>query len=512
MCDSSINRREFVSLSTTGVAGAVLASGHWLCGAEQSDDWNPDRPPVVTGRKLVVQPVLMHTTYSRKEAASWRSWGKINTPEAAAEERQRIGKELAALAGSVGFPLELRPLVTITSVAEARKLHGIDYDAILLYPATGSANMLRGCFPTDKSKDVLIFARHESGPTYYWYEAIGTRVLAKGTPEELAQNTADNHGPPSVHDVVIDDYGELRWRLRALYALKNFIGQRIVALGGAGGKYDGQAPEVARKRYQLNIIDVTYEELAARLKQCRADAALTAKAEKWTDRYLALPGTTMETKRQFVVKAFLLYAIFKAWMREHQAPAFTIQSCMGTVIPMSQTTACMPLSWLNDEGLLAFCESDFVIIPPGIFLHYVVGKPVFLHNSTFPHRAMVTCAHCTAPRRMDGKKYELARIMTHYESDYGAAPKVNMPVGQEVTFIDPEFSSGRWVGIKGIIKANPFHEICRTQQDVEIQGDWKRLLAEARDSHWMMAYGNHLETIAYAAGKIGLNWVDISTG
>jgi L-fucose isomerase-like protein len=36
------------------------------------------------------------------------------------------------------------------------------------------------------------------------------------------------------------------------------------------------------------------------------------------------------------------------------------------------------LALLNDEGLIAFCESDFVVIPSGILLHYISGKPVFL--------------------------------------------------------------------------------------------------------------------------------------
>jgi hypothetical protein len=185
---------------------------------------------------------------------------------------------------------------------------------------------------------------------------------------------------------------------------------------------------------------------------------------------------------------------------------------MNTVIPMSDTTACLTLGWLNDEGLLAFCESDFVIIPPGILLHYVAGKPVFMHNSTFPHKGIVTCAHCTAPRRMDGKRYEPARIMTHYESDFGAAPKVEIPVGQQVTFIDPQYATGRWLGMKGIVRDNPFLPICRSQQDVEILGDWKRLVAETRDSHWMMAYGDHLRELGYAAWKLGIRWENVSEG
>ena len=162
--------------------------------------------------------------------------------------------------------------------------------------------------------------------------------------------------------------------------------------------------------------------------------------------------------------------------------------------------------WLNDEGYLAFCESDFVAIPPGILLHYISGKPVFLHNSTFPHKAMVTCAHCTAPRRMDGRRYEPVRVMTHYESDFGAAPKIEMPIGQLVCAISPEYAKPRWVGIRGVVRDNPNFAICRSQQDVEIQGQWQRLIPEARDSHWLMVYGDYLREVGYAVRKIGIQW------
>jgi len=216
------------------------------------------------------------------------------------------------------------------------------------------------------------------------------------------------------------------------------------------------------------------------------------------------------TDKQFVVNAFVLYGVFKELMRENNAPAFTIKNCMRTIMPMSKTTACLTLSLINDEGLLAFCESDFVVIPSGILLHYIAGTPVFLHNSTFPHNGMVTCAHCSAPRRMDASRYEPTKIVTHYESEYGAAPKVEIPIGQEVTFIDPEYSTGRWVGFTGTVESNPFYEICRSQQDVLIQGDWKKLLKEARDSHWMMVYGDYLKEAEYAARKIGITWAGIS--
>ena len=85
----------------------------------------------------------MYTTYQRREQTSWKSWSRINTPEAAKEEAGRIGKELAALAAGAGFPLEILPLVTVTTPEQARQVHDKDYDVVLIYPATGSGTVLR---------------------------------------------------------------------------------------------------------------------------------------------------------------------------------------------------------------------------------------------------------------------------------------------------------------------------------------------------------------------------------
>ena len=84
-----------------------------------------------------------------------------------------------------------------------------------------------------------------------------------------------------------------------------------------------------------------------------------------------------------------------------------------------------------------------------------------------------------------------------------------MPINQELTFIDPEYSTGRWLGFKGKVLENPYYEICRSQQDVEILGDWKKLKSEVRDSHWVNVYGDYLNEVGYAARKLGLRWENI---
>lgn len=502
-----LDRRTFLGLAALGSAGAVWSWPQTLFAGAATDAWDPARPFRALGKPLVVQPVFMVALPTQREQASWRSWGGVQTEPAVADEMARIDTELKRMTAKADFGLQIRPVARVSSPDAAERLGTQDHDVTVVYACTGSGGLLRACL--GGKAHALIFVRHRSGPVYYWYEALSTKYLRTGA---TGPGSGTDQALPNAHvdDVVVDDGAELLWRLRALFGLKNFLGTRILALGGPWGKYAPDAPQKAQERFRLQIVDVSYETFGPRLRRARADRSLVASAEQATKRYLALPKTKLSADRQAVVNAFVLYRVLKDLMVEHDTVAFTIQSCMGTIIPMSETTACLPLALLNDEGLIAFCESDFVIIPAGLLLRQIAGKPVFLHNSTFPHQRTVTCAHCTCPRRLDGRKYAPAEILTHYESDYGAAPKVAMPIGQEVSFIDPEYSTMRWLGFKGVVRANPFYQICRSQQDVEIQGDWRKLRQEARDSHWMMVYGDYLREAGYAARKLGLEWVNVS--
>ncbi len=505
-CCQNLNRRQFLGTSTAAALAAdaksqVVPQAFASAASEPwpDDYWDPSRPFAAVSRPLRVQPILMYATPARKEARSWKSWGDIQTREAALQEARRIEEELAGLARQAEFPLQFLPVAAVSDVEQAARAHAGGAQATIVFPATGSGDLLRSCIP---DRNTVVFVRHQSGPIYYWYEALSTRYL-KPDREEFKP---DDRRRLTVHDVVVDDLSELLWRLRGLHAAHNFMGSRVVAVGGPMGKYDGSAPQVARDRYRFEILDYGYPALEARIQAVFADPRCRSLAEKWAAQYLSLARTRLATDRGFVVNAFLLYGIFKDLLKENRTHLFTINNCMSTIMPMAKTTACLTLSLMNDEGLVAFCESDFVIIPAGILLSYLARKPVFMHNSTFPHNGMVTCAHCTSPRRMDRDRYEPALITTHYESEYGAAPKVDFRQGQTVSFIDPEYATGRWLGIRGRVESNPSFEICRSQQDVRIDGKWRRLLEEVRDSHWMMVYGDVLKEAGYAAPRIGVTW------
>jgi len=462
----------------------------------------PNRHPLVK-IPLRVQPVLVCSLNKRREGTSWRGWGGVKTQADIADEEKQIREELAELDKASGFPMEILPLVTVQNPDQGKKIAKGDHDVLIMYAASGWVNTLEAL--TNPDKWTLMFLRHRTGRAYLWYEIVSNRFLRK---------TVDEFGQPGMDckDVVVDRYDEIEWRLRALYALKNTLGKRIVAVGGASGWGEGgrTAPDRSRELWGMEIIDAKYDDLGKRLKSAYSNDKLVKRCNHEAEQYLKQRGISLDTSKDFISKSFVLTEVFHDLMTEAKTDSITINACMGTIMQVSETTACMPLSYLNDDGYMAFCESDFVVIPSGILLHYLSDTPVFLNDPTYPHDGLVTLAHCTAPRKMDGQHYEPTKILTHFESDWGAAPKVEMKMGQKITVIDPDFASKRWLGFEGEIVDNPFLDICRSQIDVEFKCDTDQLNEETRGFHWMACYGNFLKETGYALKKAGVDWVNLA--
>ncbi|MBN1422269.1 MAG: sugar isomerase [Planctomycetes bacterium] len=448
-------------------------------------------------KPLIVKPIFTYTIYAPREQTSWRPWGGCQTQAAVNEEITRIQGEMKKLEETADFPLKFLPLSSVRNAAEVANIPDAkEADAVVVW-ANDGGNSLHGI--RELKKDTVFFIRWRSGPVYLWYEIISPRFLRNHS-DHLVMKEFD------YDDVVIDELDAVLWRLRALMGLKNTVGSRILTVGGASGWACPEAPNRARDRLKLDIVNISYPELGKLLKAAREDASAMALAKKEADAYLKTEGTTLETDRGFVDRAFLLTRVFRDVMTKAGASNMTINSCMGTIMPISETTACLPLSLLNDGGCMAFCESDFVVVPSGILLGNISGHPTFLNDPCFPHHNEITLAHCTAPRKMDGKTSEKARIVTHFESDYGAAPKVEMRIGQDVTIIVPDFAMERWLGLSAKIIDAPFRPICRSQIDVSFKADTLKVCENMRGFHWMVIYGDYMKEAAYALKKTNIQF------
>jgi hypothetical protein len=495
--DTGINRRTFLG----GLGGAAALGGIALTGlswsamaAEQAENLAPP-----ARRPLVVKPVLTFDLPTRKAQSSWRNWGGVQTQEDVDQELARIKGELDKLRAVADFPISFLPVAMARNAGElaAAKDEIASADLTLLYAAGGADKVVETVGET--AKNTIIFIRHKSGPVYLWYEIISPRYLRQHTDKLAVKNVSDQ-------DIVIDSQDELLWRMRSLCGLQNTIGSKIIAVGGPGGWETRAAPQLARDRFNLEIQTVPYRALGELIKEARTDQAAVERARKRAEAYLALPGTTLETDRSFVDNAFLLDQVFRSVMKSTDCRAMTINGCMGTIMPLAETSACLPLSTLNDDGYMAFCESDFVVIPAGILLRNISGLPHFMNDPTYPHDGIITLAHCTGPRKMDGKTIEPARILTHFESDYGAAPKVEMRKGQITTNVVPSFKADRWIGLSGEIVDVPMLPICRDQIDIRFKCDSQKLADRMPGFHWMTCYGDYLKEIGYALRRVGIEW------
>jgi len=501
VANNGLSRRKFIKVTGGTTLSVMALSGlSWraLAGAYTGDESRS-----FVRRALSVKPILVYDLPEYKPQTSWRSWGGIHSEKAADEEIARIKGELDNLQFQADFPIQILPVSAIRGAGDVGMLGDLaSADVFLVYAAGGWMDTFDAL--QKMNKHMIFFCRHKSGPVYLWYEIISPRYLRQHT-DRLALSGIDEQ------DVVIDSQDEILWRLRALCGLKNTLNTGIIAVGGAGAwsQPDEVVQGLVGEKFRFDIRTLSYDELGNLIREARKDSSAFSHAQKRAQEYLLDSGLSLETGRKFVDNCFLLDEVFRKIMENAQCHAITINGCMGTIMPLAETSACLTLSLLNDAGYLAFCESDFVVIPAGVLLANISGKPVFLNDPTYPHDGIITLAHCTAPRKMNGRDKEPARILTHFESDYGAAPKVEMQTGQVVTNIIPDFLVSHYIGLKGTIVDHPFMDICRSQIDVGFEADSTVLAKRMQGFHWMTGYGDYMKETGYALKRIGIEWEEL---
>ena len=501
---TAINRRSFLGgLAGMTALGSFTAVKRSRAGAISSKPVSSGKF-LPRGKALKIKPVLTYQIEKRQEKTSWRSYGGLQTQEQVNEEAMRIRAELKKLASRAEFPIEVLTLAMVDSDQKADEAADTNCDVLLMYAAGGWQVYRLAASKTPK----IMFLRHKSDHHYLWYEIAHWRLMRKNG-DTLEESNMD------IDDIVVDDYDEVLWRLRALYGLKNAKGTKMLAIGGLAAYSDpGQklGPAHAKEVWNYDFVTVSEAEFAERLTTARTDKNVMQKVRRQTDELLALPNITLRTDRRFVVNSLLALAVCKELMSESGATNFGFAHCMGrSVIEMLDTPPCLVLSLANDEGYTAYCHTDLTHTLPGVLLRWIAGKPTFVCNTHFPHDGIFTVAHCAAPRKMNGRDYESAQIMTHFESDYGAATKVEYTKGQIVTVIIPNLRCTKWQGFRGKVLDSPSHPACRSQIDIAIEGDFRRLLNEMQGFHSQVCYGDYLREVGYSLKKVEcIEWQNFS--
>jgi len=219
-------------------------------------------------------------------------------------------------------------------------------------------------------------------------------------------------------------------------------------------------------------------------------------AEDVTKRIVDGVGGLKETTYETVVEATRMYLAAKKIVEKEMLDALTVK-CFE-IIPVINNTACLMVSKLVDEGIIAGCEGDINATVSMILLNYLTNQPVWLANpaSVDHERNTLTLAHCTVAKSLvsDPKKILLR---SHFESGRGVSIQAPVKKGK-VTLIrlgGPRL--GKMMILSGQIVDTDmnYDYMCRTQVEVKLNGSVVNFLDESLGNHLAMVPGDVVERL-----------------
>ena len=116
------------------------------------------------------------------------------------------------------------------------------------------------------------------------------------------------------------------------------------------------------------------------------------------------------------------YLAIKKICQEERLDAMTIR-CFD-IVKTCNTTSCLALAKLNDEGIVAGCEGDMQTLMTMLLARKLCNEPAFMANPSILTDKTTMFAHCTVPLSMCYR----TTMRTHFESGIGVAVQGDMPL------------------------------------------------------------------------------------
>lgn len=240
-----------------------------------------------------------------------------------------------------------------------------------------------------------------------------------------------------------------------------------------------------KKRWGTEFIDIALDEVTA----YDADKSEIAVLQiEFCARAKALDGVDETTVRT----AARLVPALRSVFRKHGLRAATLR-CFS-LIERLQTSGCLALSLLNDEGLICGCEGDVPATFSMLLLFALTGEIPFMANPAAVDSTnnRLLLAHCSVPRRM----VSAYRLQSHFETGLGIGVSGDFAPGPATLFkaggpgLDKYFVSGAEV-----LPAPPQPGLCRTQVSLRLREPAGYFLHSSLANHHLLIRGDHSELI-----------------
>lgn len=263
---------------------------------------------------------------------------------------------------------------------------------------------------------------------------------------------------------------ELKYMLfhikRRIDGQKKLAGMHIGLIGEASPWLiaSGIDKTTVKELFNIDFISIPIEKLINTFKELRreytdsADINLVNKIDNTVSKYSSHLSEDRTTNH--LLDAVIMYYAIDILCKEYKLDAVTVR-CFD-LLDSCNTTSCLALAILNDNGIIAGCEGDIPALISMMFSAKLTGRTCFMANpsSIDKDNFSIDLSHCTVPFSMtDGFS-----LPSHFESRKGIGINGHIPEGSYTLFKFSGRNMENSIVCHGKIVKSPYvKDRCRTQ-------------------------------------------------
>ncbi len=291
---------------------------------------------------------------------------------------------------------------------------------------------------------------------------------------------------------IIDVFGQNAFKLfNELFliqqALNSLSGQKAALIGNVSEWLIASniSPDLLKSKLGIELMMLAWEELGA-YKTMQPD-----------ETFLALFPSELRDNLEETAK---VYTLLETARLKHGLSAISVE-CFP-MVKRDKVTACLPLSVLNSNGVIAACEGDITSMAGKMLIKSLTGNIPWQANVAGISDGEVLFAHCTAPLNM----LQGFDITTHYETDCGTAIKGVFPPDRYAAF-RLNNTLDKYMLIEGETMEMPAQSFaCRTQLVLKTDArQTTALLEKSLGNHHLLFPAKHAQMLHSMMKTLGID-------
>jgi len=511
-----MNRRSFLQTSI----GTLVASNAALQGCRTTSD-APSHPALSAASTAWSQTLASQTRINLKPVMTniihtgvWEGPCRFNvqSPSEEMAAAQKSFKEWAADIKTNGLGLDAEDVTILEPV------HITFSEDFVLKPQ--ELNKLK---KDSLEIDVFFIAPHGSSIASFdigkeFHKPIILRGLNCRTVDICAYSRSNG-----IEVFVPHNTKELCKLISLLCARKAFVQTRVLmptdrGLPAVASLTGINEPEKLRERFGIEVIRISYRELADEMERVMDSAAETDTARQLAQQLIEGANKTyLEDK--YVVRSMEFYSTVRNLMRRHHCNAFTIECfefCSSRLPDKWDITPCVIHTLLKDQDIASACEADLGALLSMRLLMSVAKKSSHLGNMFLREPNMLVINHSAPGIKMNGFSepglpYQLSRFVhsgwgTKAVVDFMNNPEKRVTVARmNPTATKVLLLKGRLVGSSGWGEDMLGCSVEAHVKPVD-SGDAAVFVRKQKDygNHLIWTYGDYADDMVQLCNIIGL--------